>query len=295
MAEIADVRFAMASLIRTAAYPTLGDGAAQPGQSAIPGLAGICRVLQSDPKPAEIDEELAAGNALISVTAMQGARSTKRFPPIDQVLAVPMPTLAWTVSGTTATLSGTVSLTVQHNLALIVDGVDFVYQVKTTDTLAGIATAFAALVNAVEPASASGAAITMPDSHKIVARVGVVATTLREVGRQMSRFLVSVWGPTDAIRSAACGLVAGALDDVRRLTLADGSGAWIKAGAEMPAPIDPLKLGVARTNIVHEVEFAKTVAGMAPQAIVWRTGIQGGPAPVSAFTGTSPPVVIVEA
>lgn len=292
MAESADIRLALADLIGTAVYPN-GTSSA----STIAGMTGKAAIYQSDIKPGDIDQRVPAGDVLIGVMEYGDGRSTKRFPPVDLVTTTPATTLSWTVSpgdsntAPSATLGGTISTS--QNIGLIVDGAAFVYAIQSGDTLDSAAAALAAKIELVRSASVSDATISIPGSHSITGRVGVVADTLREVGRQMSRYLVSVWAAKDAIRQAAVTVVRAVLDDARRIVLPDNSVAWIGNAYEVPV-YEPKKLGISRTNICYAVEYGSYLAGTAAQAIAIGGTVQGGTPPISGFTATQPPSITIE-
>jgi hypothetical protein len=271
MADTADVRQAIAALIEAAVYP---NGTSSP--TAIAGVTGLVAVYPSDIKPRDIDIRLARGDLLVGIMEWGDGRSTKRFPVRNDTINTPAPTLGWQINaaGTSATLFGTV--TVPQNIALIIDGAPYVYSVQTGDTLTAAVAALAALI---PDCGVSGPTISLLGIHSLIGRVGVVSSTLREVGRQLSRYVVSVWSATDAIRANAARLIRGALDDQRRVLLSDGSAAWIGQAYEMPV-YDPKKLGISRSNICYAVEYASTVAGTAPTAIAIGATLGGTPAPI---------------
>lgn len=262
MAELADVRLAMANLIEAAVYP---GGTAAP--SIISGLAGKCAIYQNDPKPADIDTRIAAGDVLVSVVDTVPGRATARYFFFDQEVAAPVPTLFWTALENTVTLSGTISG--PQNLAIKADDAWVSYAVQPGDTLDSIAGSIAALIPG---AFASGPVIMLPETYSIQARVGAFGTSAREIGRQSTHFRVSVWAQTDALRSAAVNVVRGVLEGLLRFSLPDGTVAAIEPGYELPV-YDPLKLGVSRTNISYPVEFATVSQRQVPQVLLLETTI----------------------
>jgi hypothetical protein len=278
MAELADIRLALANIISAAVYPN-GTGAA----SVISGLTGKCAVYQNDPKPEDIDTRLLSGDVLIAVVDTAAGRSTARYFFYETVTTPPAPTLAWTVSGNTATLTGTVS--VPQNLAIQAGASWVSYAVQSADTLDSIAASVAALIPG---ATVSGATITLPAAYIAQARVAAAGTSSREVGRQVTHFRVSIWAGTEALRSAATNVVRGALEGLTRFTLPDGTFAAIEPGYELPV-YDPLKLGVSRTNINYPVEFATVTQQQVMQIMLIETdlSISIGDADVADITITS--------
>jgi hypothetical protein len=295
MADSRDVRTVIAGLIGAAIYPA----AIAPANS-IPGFTGGVAIFPSDIKPADIDTRVGNGDILIGVIEFGDARSTKRFPPVDRVVFTPAATLAWTqaVSGATVTLTLSGAVSSPQNVAVIINGSsDIGHGVQLTDTLAIIVSALAASGTALAlpgvTFSASGAALSITGAHLIVGRVGVIVQTVREVGRQVSHYVVSVWAQTDALAAATTRVVRSALDDQRRMVMPDYSGAWIGDAYEMPV-YEPKKLGLTRVNVRYAVEYASTVQSTAAQLIVWRTDFQGGAVPLGSVTPTQPPPLVYE-
>jgi len=195
---------------------------------------------------------------------LPGAINTSRYPVVDIPITLSAPTLSWRVAGTVATLSGTVSM--PQNVGLLVDNQAYLYAVQPADTLATIATALAALVDAIQPASAAGAVVTVPDSRSIIGRAGGIGTTLREVGRERVSLQILIWAPSDALRNIVGGAIEPGLRDLRRLPLADQSIAMIWFGSV--ADSDELgKADVYRRTLSMDAEYASTVTSTAAQIL----------------------------
>jgi hypothetical protein len=261
MADIADVRNAMVSVIGAAVYPN------GPLYASVIASAGPIMTIPAYPQPNDLKTfpaPLAEGGqngVVIAVYDSGPARDTTRFFADTYVGALPSPTLAWIISGNSATLSGDVS--VPQNLCLVDGHSDYVRGVLPTDTLSGIATDMAALIPG---AYASGATVTTTNLK--AARVGVVAPTAKEVGRQVSMLRVAVYAATDAIRSAVVQTIKPVLDDQTRMTLVDGSIAWVRPGTEMSS-WPTTKLGLAQSILTYLVEYPTVRVGGAAQMIAW--------------------------
>ena len=139
MATLSDLRAALAQVVGAALYP-----AGVPEGSNPPSVAGCpIRIYQGRPEREALDADLAAGIVNVSVFILGGGYNTSRYPVVDTVLSIPATTLSWSVSGTSATLTGTVSS--PQNVGLVVDGAAFIYAVQPTDALASIANYLKAL------------------------------------------------------------------------------------------------------------------------------------------------------
>jgi hypothetical protein len=278
MADIADVRNAMVAIAGAAVYP---NGSLYPSAIA---AAGPIMTVPAYPQPSDLAgtfmspiSEGGQNGVVVAIYDSGPARDTTRFFPETHVGALPSPTLSWTVSGNTATLSG--DPTVPQNLCLLDGHTDYVRAVLPTDTLAGIATAMAAMIPG---ASSTGPAVTTTNLK--AARVGVVAPTTKEVGRQVSMLRVSVYAATDAIRSSVVQTIKPVLDDQTRMTLADGSIAWIRPGTEISA-WPTTKLGLAQSILTYLVEYPTVRLGTAAQAIAWIVNISANGGPVIEYQG----------
>ena len=273
MADIADVRNAMVALIASALFPNGVDGPGAtigveivPGYPATEDLSAVGTVM--------------SGSTLRAVVAVYDAgppRDTTRFFPETCVGALPPATLAWTISGSTATLSGIVAT--PQNLCLVDGGVDYVYAVQPADTLTSIAASMAAMISG---SAVSGASVT---THNLkAARVGVVAPTSKEVGRQVSMVRVAVYAATDEIRSSIVQAIKPVLDDETHMMLSDGSSAWVRPGTEMSA-WQTTKLSLAQTILTYLVEYPTLRIGIAAQMIAWVLNIQANDGPILEFQG----------
>jgi hypothetical protein len=283
MADISDVRQALAQIIGALAYPVgVPSGAAPPS----PLIGAPVRIYAGSPEREALDADLAAGIVNVSVEIGHDGENTSRFPVLDQVIAASPPTLTWTIEGTGATLGGTV--TVPQNAGLLVDGRAYLYAVQPTDTLASIANALAALIEADQPAAADGPVVTMPQSRQIIGRVGTVGQTLREVARELVTVHVTVWAPSQLLRQATAVAFEPNLRDLRRFPLPDQSIAqlWLERSYDE----DQLeKATLYKRNALYKLEYASTIAGIAPQILTFVETVTpvatiGGPVTAPAFT-----------
>ena len=275
MADLSDVMNALVALVDRTLYPN-GDTA--------PSLTGATfRIYPGEPVPAQLDADLAAGTINVSVFPLDGEINTTRFP-TDWHQATPAAiTLAAAVAGNTVALSGTVST--PQNLALLVDGKAYVHGVAAGETLATVAAALAALVSADQPASATGAALTVPGAHRIVARVGGAGTSIREVKRQLRRFRISFWCADPNSRNAAAAPVDVALATTNFLTLADGSAGRLVYHAS-PLIDKAETTALYRRDLVYSVEYGTTQLESDTEIVVLQENFRGGSTPAAAATVT---------
>lgn len=284
MADLADIRLALANLILAAVYP---NGTASP--STITGLTGKCAVYQNDPKPEDIDTRVQAGDVLISIADLPNATSTTRFTPLEIALPAPTPTLAWSIAGNTLTLAGTILP--GRLLALVVNRVAFNYTTVSGDTINTALNQLAVMVALALQTQTfvDGSTLSIPDAFVLSARIGVVHQTVTEVGRQVSRFEVRVMAARDALRSAAVKSFRAALDRQTRVALPDSTTAWLKTSIET-SDWRPLKLGIATSCLIWPIEWPTILEGSAAELIGWTLTIQGGAGSLANFTANDPPV-----
>jgi len=271
MADAFDVMDVLAASITAVVYPN--------GTSPANGSVADAQVSIGTgwPPSATVDEQLAAGNSMVSAFSIPGATNTTRYPTKQQRIGPSSQvTLGWTVSGTTATLAGTVAT--PQNVAIIVDDAAYAYAVQTGDTLGTIAAALATLIAADRPCTSSGATVSIPNSSVIVARVGAVSSVATEVGRQKGRFQITVWSPNPSQRRLIQSAIKTAFAQQHFITMQDGFAARLRYQTDWPTDTAQ-KTMLYRHDLIYEVEYATTVAGTAPQAIVWTVEVFGGVVP----------------
>jgi len=218
MADLSDVSNTLVALIASVLYPN---------GSSRPSALGIdARIFVGWPLPAQLDADLAKNVCQVSVYPSAMNRNTTRYMDQWQPASVNTPTLALTLAGQTVTVSGTVPpANNPHNLVMFVGGVPYVYQAVPSDTLASIAAALAAQINAAVPGTSSaGPVITVPAPAEInTVRVGVTGTGVMEIRRQEQLYQIGIWAPTPTARDAIAKAIDPVLASTFRLTLPDGS------------------------------------------------------------------------
>ncbi|MEX3933275.1 hypothetical protein AB4Y32_15980 [Paraburkholderia phymatum] len=257
MSDLADVNDGLVSLLASTIYP---NGTGQPSAAGVP-----VRVYAGWPEAAQLDTDLLAGTAHISVFNRESKNSTRyQLAQVDPVITPPTLTLA--INGRTVTVGGTVQTGV--NTAVIVGTNAFVYQTVAGDTLNSIATNIAALINATYAGTtASGAVITLPAGPAInAARVGGSASQSIEVGRVEQIFQITVWSNTPANRKAIASLIVPAIMQNHFLTLADGSAARLILKGQRDDDV-PQKELLYRRDIMVTVEYAETASVTATQVV----------------------------
>ncbi|TXD58865.1 hypothetical protein FUT88_13390 [Ralstonia sp. TCR112] len=252
MADLTDVSSALVLLIDGVLYP---NGDAQSPASGVPAT----RIYPGWPVPGQLDADLAAGIANVSVFNRPEARNTTRYQTVPQDMTVTAPTLTLTINGRTVTVGGTVAAGV--NTAVIVGTSAFTYQTVANDTLSTIAAALASQINAAYPGTtSSGAVITLPNTGPPInaARVGGSGQQMTEAGRVEQVFQITVWANTPDNRKAIAKLITPAIMATRFLTLADGTAARVILKGQRDDDV-PQKELLFRRDIMVTVEYVETV------------------------------------
>lgn len=265
MADLSDVENAIKTILVNALYPN-GTGSA----SAL-GSGVNCYVMRGWPVPADLDGKLAAGAFTVSVFSMSGMdRNTTRFPTDINTLDIPAATVTASISGQQITFGGSVAAA--QNVGIIIGDYaptqkTYVYAATTGDTASTIAAGLAALLVAAGiAATASGAALTLPDTVIGSIKVGVFGTTWQELRRQEKGVMVTVWCPTPDLRDKGAPIIDLALLQNERFKLADGSSAKMVYQRTIVSD-DKQTTEIYRRDLVYMVEYPTTIIGSAPTII----------------------------
>ena len=257
MADQSDIEAALVEIAATALYP---DGTGEPSVCACP-----CRVYRGWPNAAALDSDLAAGIVNVSVFPIaRHVRNTTRW--LDTTLSVTTvaPTLAITVAGDTATVTGVAS--VGQVAGLLIDSAGFAYRLMPGDYPALVAANLSVLVRATRPASLSGASLTNPSAARVIGRVVADATGLEELRRQSQRFRITCWCPSPDTRDIAAAAIDEALAALTFLTLPDGTSARLRFG-QGDALDQSQNAALYRRDLVYDVEYATTRRAALPEML----------------------------
>lgn len=258
MADINDVQDGVVALVAGVLYPS---GSSQPPVNGIP-----TRIYAGWPVASQLDADLLAGNAHVSVFGRE-SRNTTRYQTIQQDFTATTPSLTLTINARTVTVGGTPAA--GFNTAVIVGTNAFTHQTVVGDTLNSIASALAALINATYPGtSAAGPVITMPATGPALtaARVGGSGSQLTEVGRVEQVFQITIWANTPANRKAIGSMIVPALMNSRFITLADTTAARVILKGQRDDDV-PQKELLYRRDIMVTVEYVETMTNTATTVV----------------------------
>jgi hypothetical protein len=266
MADITDVSSALVTVIAGIVYP---NGTSQPSITGAPVL-----VYQGWPDSGQLRADLAAGKIHVSVFPQPNMLRT-----IDSAMSdwstpsAPVNTLTLTLSGQTVTVGGTVST--PQNAALVVDNKAYVYAVQPGDTLASIAAALAALVNADQTATAAGAVVTIPGAKYISPRVGGQGVAVRQTRRQEQGYQITVWANCFDQRDPIAASIDSALSGTPHLTLSDQSATLRFKNSRQDD--SQQKEGIYRRDLLYAVEFSTFQSQTLTQITATIENVSAGP------------------
>lgn len=244
------------------------------------------RVVRGWPTRAQLDPDLKAGTAVVSVFPLPNhTKLTTRYVPQWRQPSVAVPTLTATVAGAAVAFGGTggAGQVVGIKIGVGFGAQAYPYRVQAGDTPASVA---AALGTAIPGASVAGSTVTLATNEAVVARVVADQTVMAETRRQTQIVSVDCWCPTPEGRDAVAGAVdagfANMMDSAGRLTmffaLADGSEAWLRYAASATDD-SPQNANLWRRTLRYSVEYATTLTLSLPEMLfgVETIAPNGGP------------------
>jgi hypothetical protein len=268
MADTADIEKALTALAATVL------GLTTYGTNVVSTALGLqMRLYRGWPTRRQLDADLGTGVSHITVFPRPQEHNVTRYFRPWEVTVAPVHTETATISGTTVTLGGTIS--VPQNIALVVNEKGYVHSTVSGDTLSSVASVLATLVSVDTPATASGASIAIPAATRLIARVGGVATAMQELKRQLRTYQVTCWCPTPQDRDALAGPLDVGLSIPQRLYLPDGTAARLRYSNSL-VDDDTQKVGTFRRDLFYTAEFGTTQTIAAPEVVLARSDYLGG-------------------
>lgn len=212
MADLSDAAALIVNMATAALYP---NGAGQPSAIDAP-----CKIYPGWPNSTALDADLRNGDVHVSVFPVQG--STSKAPlTLDnpQVIVAPVHGLTAAVASQSITLAG--MPTTGEFLTIVADR-KRIYSASGASAAAIMSALLAAAQVDYPGASLSGSTLTIPAVYLDV-RIGAPATLANVTHRQKQAFYITVWAPSDALRTLAASLIDVALKKVNVVTFSDTS------------------------------------------------------------------------
>jgi len=275
MADLSDVETTLAALVETLVYPA--------GTNAPSINDALIRVYRGWPNQSALNADLAAGT--INITLFPDARAARistRYldPPI--ALAPVIPTLGVSMSGQTATFTGSAGL--GQLAGLLIDNTAFVHRTQSGDTPEAVAAALAAYVRTQRIAQLNGASLTIPGAGSIIGRVVADQQARVETRRQHQTIRLSCWCPTPATRDLIAAAIDQGLSQRLFLTLPDGSSARLREAGTLVFD-QSQNANLYRRDLLLDVEYATTITETLPALIFGNSQISPNGASSTSLLG----------
>lgn len=168
-----------------------------PNGTTNPSIAGV-QVTINDGWPirSQLDADLQSGFAHVSVYPTNQERVMTKFERVYELNTQTPTTIVLTVSGTSVTVTGTIST--PQVVMIIANSIGYAYAIQSNDTVNTIATNTAALI---EGATATGNVLTIPSAYSLKAVVSTPYSASQEIARMDRVVMISVWAPNQVIRA----------------------------------------------------------------------------------------------
>ena len=264
MADLSDVEQALVGCVSAALYPG--------GVDAESATGSMCRVFRGWPVSAQLAADLAQGTANISVFSLPGGRTTTRWPTEDSALSV-MPALQVTVSGSSATFSGTVGI--GQLAGILISNKSYVYRTQEGDTLGTVLAALRDLIQDDQTVIILGGTLVLPSLAYVTARTGSDSFVQSELRRQEKRVRVSIWSGSPEQRDIVAAAVDEALAGIDFLPLADGTSARLRSDGGTVFDNQEEAAGLYRRDLVFIIEYATTATVTQPSMLFGNLSVDG--------------------
>lgn len=254
MPDQSEVETTLAQAIETALYPA--------GPSAPSILNRIIRIFRGWPNQSALDADLAAGRLNVSVFPDPlHQRNTTRYPAEYQIAAPVIPTLTATTTPNTATFAGTADP--GQLVGLLVDNIAAVHRTQPRDTPELVAAILAADLAPYRFILVSGATLTIPSAHQLIARIVADQPARMEIRRQRQLFRLTVWCPDPPTRDACASAIDAALAAITFLNFTDGTYGNLRFHSSTVFD-QHQDAALYRRDLVYAVEYATTLAATLP-------------------------------
>lgn len=254
MPDQSEVETTLAQSIETALYP---NGTAAPSI-----LNRAIRIFRGWPNQSALDADLAAGRLNVSVFPDPlHQQNTTRYPAEYRVAAPVTPTLTVITTPNTATFAGTADP--GQLVGLLVDNIAAVHRTQPRDTPELVAAILAADLAPYRFILVSGATVTIPSAHQLIARVVADQPARMEIRRQRQLFRLTAWCPDPATRDACASAIDAALAAITFLNFTDGTYGNLRFHSSTVFD-QHQDAALYRRDLVYAVEYATTLAATLP-------------------------------
>lgn len=262
MADLSDVTAYLASAAMAAVYP---NGTGQPSVAAMD-----CRIFEGWPIPDQLDRDMLGQQlsgvppvpvtrpggtvANVSVFAMPGT-GIAVFQQLDNTYLITPPPIATTFAlvGNVITVTGQIA--VGEYLTLVIDNAVVCSQTGASTAAMLSALATEAQGKGYPSASATATTLTIPFGHALTVRQGGAGVEGRVTHRQRQPIMVTVWSPTQKIRSTLAAAIDNAIKQKIKVVMPDTSQALV-IYSRTNVLDDRQSTAIYRRDLIYDVEYA---------------------------------------
>lgn len=256
MADLADVEDALLQVAATALYPE--------GTNSGSTIGAECRLYRGWPTPTGLNADLADG--IVNVTIFPSDTPGELLTPLPIVYRRDPVSSGLTVGVTLGTVTFSGSPLETDCVGVLVDDTSYVYRPSALGTAASVAAQLSQLIQVDRVAHLAGASVSIPNAHRLVARVVADQVSYREVRRQNRNFIVACWCPTPGLRDASAQAIDIAMAQSSFLPLADGSSA--RVSYQSTAQYDQAQNALLyRRDLFYLVEYPTVVRVSEPSML----------------------------
>lgn len=245
MADISDITAYLAQQAATAVYP---NGTSHPSVGNI-----NVAIMEGWPIADQLDKDVAAGAANVSVFPMQGTGKAV-YQILDETYTITPAAITSTFGlvGNVITVSGAIST--GEYLTLVIDSA-----VVCSQTGANVAAMLAALaaqaVTAGYAATSTATTLTIPFGHSLVVRQGGVAVLGKVTHRQCHSVMVTVWAPNRVARNQLASAIDGLIKQSNKVAMPDTSQAIVTYSRTNVSDEQQAQT-IYRRDLIYDVEYA---------------------------------------
>lgn len=262
MADLSDVTAYLAGAVASAAYP---NGTSQPSVAAMD-----VRIFEGWPIPEQLDRDMLgqilSGTPPVPVPRTGGPVANVSVYPMpgtgivvyqqqDLTYIITPPTISstFTLVGNLITVTGQIA--VGEYLTLVIDDAAVCSQTgaSTAAMLAALATE--AQGKGYPSASATATTLTIPFGHSLVVRQGGAAVLGKVTHRQRQSVMVTVWAPTQAVRTMLAKAIDNAIKQVIKVAMPDTSQALV-IYSRTNVSDERQATAIYRRDLIYDVDYA---------------------------------------
>ncbi|HEY6289310.1 MAG TPA: hypothetical protein VIW48_07675 [Nitrospiraceae bacterium] len=215
----------------------------------------------------------------ITVYPIKGAENATRYPSEPAILTAPQNSLIAVMAANTVTFSGVCDQAYNIHGFIAGKNADAYYQTTANQTLAQVATAYAAVITALSiglTASATGVVATLSAGQFTVVNVGSTGKYAIEKLRIRRTIQISIWINDATTRWTIADIITTSLGTAGNhfLSLTDGTQAYISYLGDLMDDSSESSYSLYAHHIYYDVEYGQVASGLATQIEGFETTTQ---------------------